>query len=298
MRWLVRQRTDSAAPDAHVGCTPFVESQTTVIRPSKDLTGLGDVATGGAIGDVKDLYFDDEAWAVRCLVVDAGPWLSSRKVLVSPAAAGKPDWVKKRLPVALTLEQVSNSPAVDTDMPVTRQHETAYLDDYSCPHDRDGMGLWGSGGDPGMRIPGGAGDGSAAAARAEADSTQARAEARQRDSDPHLRSCKAVVGCHIEASDGGIGHVQGLLVDKESRAVRYLVVSTSNWWLGHAVLVAPQWIKCVICAEQTVVVDLNRDALQQAPRYDPALPLSRDMEIAICEHHGRAGDWTGVAPAA
>lgn len=253
--------------------------------------------TEGAIGDVKDLYFDDEAWVIRYLVVETGSWLSSRKVLVSPIAAGKPDWAAKLLPVSLTREQLKNSPDIDTDMPVTRQHETDYLDYYSYPYYWGGMGLWGGGGYPGMLMPGYAGYGSATATRAEADSAQARTEARQRDQDPHLRSCKEVVGYHIEASDGEIGRVQSLLVDEDSWAIRYLVVSTSNWWLGHDVLVAPQWIQRVSWAEQTVAVDLTREALKQAPRYVSAVPLSREMEIAVYKHYGRATYWLGAEAA-
>jgi len=267
-----------------------------MLHQTKDLQDLAIVATDGAIGDVEDFYFDDEAWAIRYLVVEAGSWLSSRKVLISPIAAGKPDWEHKKLPVSLTREQVKSSPDIDTKMPVTRQHETDYLDYYSYPYYWGGIGLWGRGGYPNMLMPGYAGYGSATAARAEVDAAQARTEARQRDNDPHLRSCKAVVGYHIEASDGEIGHVQGMLVDDESWAIRYLVLSTSNWWLGHDVLVAPQWIKSVSWAEQTVTVDLTRDALKRAPTYDPALPLAREMEIAVYKHYGRAGYWSG-APA-
>lgn len=266
-----------------------------MLRQSKDLQDLAVVATDGAIGDVKDFFFDDEAWAIRYLVIDAGSWISSRKVLISPIAAGKPDWASKVLPVSLTREQVKNSPDIDTEMPVTRQHETDYLDYYSYPYYWGGMGLWGSGGYPHMLLPGYAGYGSATAARAESDRAQARTEARQRAQDPHLRSCKSVVGYHIEASDGEIGHVQGLLVDEESWAIRYLVVNTSNWWLGHDVLVAPQWIKRVSWTEQTVAVDLTRDALKQAPSYDPTLPLTREMEVAMHEHHGRKGYWADEA---
>ena len=269
-----------------------------MLRQTKDLQDLNIVATDGAIGEVTDLYFDDQAWVIRYLVVDAGSWLSSRKVLISPIAAGKPDWPDKLLPVSMTREQVKNSPDIDTDMPVTRQHESDYLDYYNYPYYWGGMGLWGSGGYPYMLVPGDAGYLPAAGTRAEADAAQARAEERQRDSDPHLRSCKAVVGYHIEASDGEIGHVQGLLVDEESWAIRYMVVSTSNWWLGHDVLVAPQWIKRMNWAEQTVAVDLTRDALKQAPWYDPAVPLSRELEIAVYKHYGRAGYWTGASSAA
>jgi hypothetical protein len=100
-----------------------------------------------------------------------------------------------------------------------------------------------------------------------------------------------VVGYSIEALDGEIGQVHGLLVDDESWAIRYLVVRTSNWWLGHDVLVAPQWIKGVSWAEQAVAVDLTRETLKQAPWYDPAVSLSREMEIAVYKHYGLSGYW-------
>lgn len=267
-----------------------------MIRLSKDLQALSIVATDGEIGAVKDFYFDDDSWAIRYLVVDAGSWLSSRKVLITPIAAGVPDWDKQQLPVSLTREQVKNSPHIDTDKPVTRQHESDYLDYYRYPYYWGGMGLWGVGGYPNLLLPGDAGGDAAIATPAEAAAqAQAQADVRERqierENDPHLRSCKAVAGYHIEASDGEIGHVQGFLVDDESWAIRYLVVSTSNWWLGHDVLVAPQWIKRVSWTESAVQVNLTRDALQNAPAYDSAAPLSREMEVAVFAHYGRAGYW-------
>lgn len=254
-----------------------------MLRHTKDLLDLSIDATDGAIGDVKDLYFDDETWAIRYLVVDAGSWLSSRKVLISPMAAGKPDWDAKRLPVSLTREQVKDSPDIDTDMPVTRQHESDYFDYYRYPYYWGGTGLWGRSGYPTMRMPSDVGD-----AAAHADN----AVEKTHDQDPHLRSCNAVAGYHIEASDGEIGHVQGLLVDEDTWAIRYLVVSTSNWWLGHDILVAPQWIERMSWTQRTVVVDLTRDALKKAPHYNAALPLTREMETAVYEHYGHTRYWS------
>ena len=61
-----------------------------MLRNVKDLQGYAIRATDGVIGKVEDMYFDDEAWAIRYLVVDAGNWLSGRKVLISPVAIGHP----------------------------------------------------------------------------------------------------------------------------------------------------------------------------------------------------------------
>ena len=96
---------------------------------------------------------------------------------------------------------------------------------------------------------------------------------------------------HIEATDGDIGHVQNLLVDEETWAIRYMVVDTNNWWLGHEVLVAPQWIRGVRWADKMVSVALSQQAVKGAPLYDAAVPLSRAWEGDLYRHHGRAGYW-------
>jgi hypothetical protein len=97
---------------------------------------------------------------------------------------------------------------------------------------------------------------------------------------------------YVHASDGDIGHVQGFLVDEETWAIRYIIVNTSNWWLGHQVLIAPQWIDDVNWAESTVSIDLKRQEIKSAPPYDATLPLNREHELQIHAHHGRVGYWT------
>jgi len=265
-----------------------------MLRSMKNLQDYAIRATDGIIGHVKDFYFDDQAWVIRYLVVDTGSWLSSRKVLISPIAIGHPNWTEKVLPVSITKEQVKNSPDIDTDKPVSRQHEMRYLGYYGYPYYWGGGGLWGGGAYPGMMMTGYFGGVSSTpySARPEAQEAYARAdEARHEDDDLHLRSCKAVIGYHIEATDGDIGHVQGMLVDEQTWAIRYMVVDTSNWWLGHQVLVAPQWIKHVSWPESTVSINLTRQAVKDAPPYDPAAQLERKQEAGIYEHYGRPGYW-------
>jgi len=264
-----------------------------MLRSMHDLEDYAIHATDGIIGHVKDFYFDDEAWVIRYLVVDTGSWLSSRKVLISPIALGHPDWAKKVLPVSITKEQVKNSPHIDTDKPVSRQHEMRYLGYYGYPYYWGGAGLWGGGAYPGMMLTGYGGLASTPYAEGpEAAEAHEQAEAaRHQDDDLHLRSCKAVVGYHLQATDGDIGHVQGMLVDEETWAIRYMIVDTSNWWLGHKVLIAPQWIKDVSWPDATVSVDLTRQMVKDAPPYDPAAQLDRAQETGIYEHYDRPGYW-------
>jgi uncharacterized protein YrrD len=245
-------------------------------------------ATDGDIGQVKDVYFDDHAWVIRYLIVDTGSWLSSRKVLISPMSIQQSEWAAHKLRVAITMEQVKNSPDTDTDQPVSRQHEMEYLRSFGYSNDRDGAGRRGSGMAPFGTGLGYAGVPGGAAERKQAMEEDAKAESRKHhDEDPHLRSGKAVIGYYIQATDGEVGHVDGLLVDEESWAIRYLVVNTSNWWVGHKVLIAPQWIAAVNWSDSSVSVDLSRAAVQAAPPYDPSVELDPQQESNLYMHYGR-----------
>lgn len=84
------------------------------------------------------------------------------------------------------------------------------------------------------------------AQREGADDDFAKAQrSRHRNDNPNLRSCEKVIVHHIHASDGGIGHVESLLIDEKTWSIRYMVVNNSNWWVSRKVLVAPPWISDV-----------------------------------------------------
>ena len=116
-----------------------------MLNNANHLKGLAIHATDGEIGTVDQLYFDDESWAIRYLTVKTGGWLGGRRVLISPIAVAHSDWPAKRLYVALTKKQVENSPDINTDKPVSRQHEAAYLGYYGYPNYWGGTFLWGPG---------------------------------------------------------------------------------------------------------------------------------------------------------
>jgi hypothetical protein len=264
-----------------------------MLRSTKDLLTYAVSATDGIIGHVQNFYFDDEAWVIRYLVVDTGTWLSRRKVLISPIAIGHPNRNEKVLPVSITKEQVKNSPDIDTDKPVSRQHEMQYLGYYGYPHYWGGSGLWGSGSNPNLLMPGYTGFvPETEVAQADATAAYARFEAvRHQNDDPHLRDCDAVLRYRLETYDGDLGHIEGLLIEDETWAIRYIIANTSNWWVGHQVLIAPQWIKEVSWYDATISVNLTRQAVKDAPTYDPAVSLDRDHETSIYDHYARAGYW-------
>jgi hypothetical protein len=259
-----------------------------MLRSIKDLEDCTIGATDGIIGRVRDFYFDDEAWVIRYLVVGAGEGGPQRRVLISPISIGKPNWSEKILPVSLTRKQVADSPDIDTDKPVSRQQEMGYLGYYGYGSYWGGGGLWGAGIYPDVL------QGGLQSTKSRTDKVAGQGASfvgpHQHD-DPHLRSSNDVMRYYVHASDGELGHVQGFLVDERSWAIRYLIVNTSNWWLGHNVLIAPQWIEQIDWTECTVSVDLTRETIKHSPPYDPAKPLEREQEAGIHAHYGHTGYW-------
>ena len=81
-----------------------------MLRNVTRLKGFDIRARDGVIGTLDQFYFDDETWAIRYLVVNAGDWLGDRLVLLSPLALRQAEWESRRLDVALTKQQIADSP--------------------------------------------------------------------------------------------------------------------------------------------------------------------------------------------
>jgi sporulation protein YlmC with PRC-barrel domain len=160
----------------------------------------------GEVGRVEEVYFDDEQWVVRYLVVKTGRWLRRRSVLISPYAVHSIDWAHRTIFVNLTRDQVEGSPGIDTDKPVSRQQEAEYHRYYGYPEYWQTATFWAWGAMPVIALPD--------PRRREEEAARRRAAARRTGADAHLRSSQVVLGYRIEASDDVIGHVADFLFDE------------------------------------------------------------------------------------
>ncbi len=226
-----------------------------MLQSIKQLYGKKLGASDGEIGHVKDLYFDDQNWAIRYLVADTGSWLWGRQVLISPHACGNLHQADKLLFVNLTRKQIEDSPSIQTHSPVSRQYEEDYYQYYGWPNYWQGNELWGMSGFPIMNIPVNPNPGKHEVAYGKPG---ARADA-------HLRSTQAVAGYHLQAKDGMAGHVCDFMMDNESWAIDRLVVKTGHRLSGKEVLVPTKLVERVSYEESTVFVDLHREAIEQSP---------------------------------
>jgi len=82
-----------------------------MLRNSSEIIGYTIGASDGRLGKVTDFLFEDDTSLVRWLVIDTGPWLSGRKVLLPPSVLGQFSGIGDQFSVRLTMQQVKDSPA-------------------------------------------------------------------------------------------------------------------------------------------------------------------------------------------
>lgn len=257
-----------------------------MFRRADAIIGYSVQATDGDIGTVHDLYFDDETWLVRYIVVDTGPWLFGRRVLVPPSAFEQPSAAREVLLADLTQQQIKDSPEIDLDKPVSRQQEVALHDYFRWPY------YWiavpspmGPSANTGGVLP------MPAPQTETMPQRQAPATEAAQSGDPRLRSIKEVTGYHIQATDGEIGHVEDFFVDDLEWSIRYLLVDTRNWLPGRSVLISPAWIDRVSWDKSKVFVTVPRAQVEASPEYVPGKPPSREYEEQLFRHYGTRYYW-------
>lgn len=249
-----------------------------MLKSVKELRDYTVQATDGDVGGVYDVYFDGLRWDVRYLIVDTGPWLFGRRVLLAPVVFRSVSAEEEALCVTLTKEQVENSPGVELDEPVSQQQLSALHAYYGWPW-VGGPLLQPAAPYAPTPIP-----------PLMAEEAAALDAATEEKGDPHLRSCRAVSGYHIQARDGEIGHVEDFVVDVPAWQIRYLIVDTSAWIFGRRVLVSPAWVEKIDWATSQVWVDLKRETIEESPEYDPEA-LTRQYEAHLYRHYGRPCYW-------
>jgi hypothetical protein len=236
-----------------------------------DLKNFTIVAEDGKIGHVSDFLFDDKSWLIRWMVVQTGNWLNGRKVLIHPSSITNVDHPGRAIRLALTMDKIKNSPDISTDEPVSRQMQYSLYGYYGYDP------YWGGGIYPGglgfipphMQHPG-----------TVADVLEAG------EGDPDLRSISAVVGYHIQATDGPIGHVENFLVDEQSWHIAYLAVATKNWWPGQHVLVAPVAVQKISWLEANIDLDLTRERITTSPVWLPGDINFPAYQAQLHDHYG------------
>jgi hypothetical protein len=236
-------------------------------------------ADGSEVGTVEDVFFDDGRWTARYLAVSTGNWLTGRSVLVSPMAFTAVDPERSRFKTDLSRGEIAGAPGVEAVIPISRRYEAAYATHYGYPLYWIGGGLWGPAPTP-TTIPRGAPGSEPVSVGDPKDLDRSR-----------LRSVNEVSGYHIPALDGEIGHAEDFLADDETWAIRYIIVDTSKWNGGRAVLISPDWVRRIQWRDRLIHVDVSRESVRNSPEYRPGMDTNREYEDRLYRYYSRPAYW-------
>lgn len=202
---------------------------------------------------------------MRWLVVDTDDWRSSREALIPISVLGRPDPALRRVAVNLTMQQAKECPTIEQDLPVSRQPERGYAY-YGRESYRARSRFQGVLGTNFVHSP------QHDEVRVVDLGTAAPAKASMAN-DQHLRSVEEVIGYHVHATDGEIGHVDDFLAEEIGWHIRSFKVNTRNWMPGASVLVSPQSVSMIAWFERLVFLDVDRQTVRHSPLYDPRMTV-------------------------
>jgi hypothetical protein len=249
-----------------------------MLRSLKDIGGYTLNAVDGEIGKIDSFLFDDARWIIRYCIVDVGPWLFGRKVLISPASVEAVE--TSDIITSLKKDDIKNAPDIDTDKPVSRQQEIELANYYSWPF------YWNYYTFP-YAYPAPAYQAVPNMPRTVEGEKNRKEKLNSGEYDQHLRSTKELIGYSILATDGEIGHASDFIAQTQDWTIRYLVVDTGHWFTNNKVLISPSWIKRIVWHESSIEVSQSREKIKNAPEFDPAAPVNRTFEERMYDYYGQ-----------
>jgi sporulation protein YlmC with PRC-barrel domain len=232
------------------------------LRSVNALTGYTVRTLDGDIGSVRELYFNDQDWRVKHIVVDTNRWLPGKQVLLNPLDVKDVNFERRELMVSITTEHVRNSPEADTDRPVALQRVSKMSETSN----------WA------MYL---AGEALAAVPEAVPIQEFETSNKNGKPYDPHLRTTKVVGGMGVYAKGDEVGHVVDFIVDDDTWSIRYLVIGLED---RRRALLLPELVKDIRFEREELIVDLDAHVLADCPKLDPATLITSQYERAVTEY--------------
>ena len=204
-------------------------------------------------------------------------------MLIHPSAISNTRLDDRAFEASLTKARVEASPDWSEDRPVSRQMENLLFGHYGWDPLWDTIyldGIPGAMASPllsppyfGIRI---------------GENAATDIASRGQD-DIHLRSCDEVVGYRLDARDGEIGHVENVMLENIDWSLPYLIVNTSNWWVGEHVLMSVAAVNSIDWTDRRVHLDVLREQVKTSPKWDPLLAFNEYYAKRLHHHYGWPG---------
>ncbi len=243
-----------------------------MLRSVGDLRGAALVAVDSVIGSVEQVFFDDEKWVVRYVVVRMGRRLGARRVLVSPRAVVRLDPSHKEVAVRMSRAAVATSPDIDTRRPVSRQKELEYHRHFSYPLYWNGVELWGTTSLPIIL-----------------ENIVPDIEPASHPDDVHLRSSREVARYRARGADSLVGRVTDFVFDADTWKILYLRVDAGRWSRRRKLLVPHRWVASVSWRDRELRFSLPGHIVRNAPSFESLSEITAEAERGIAMYYEAAG---------
>lgn len=111
-------------------------------------------------------------------------------------------------------------------------------------------------------------------------------------------AAKRIYGASVEGTDGNVGTVKDLLIDRRTWNVRYLELDIGRWLPGRRLILSPVVVEAADYAGQRLSVPLSRKQVEESPPVEADLPVSRQSQMQLAEYFVWeaywGADWTKV----
>jgi hypothetical protein len=191
----------------------------------KALHGGTVAGSDGKAGELVDVYFDDQDWALRFIVVDTGNGMRHHEVLIPPSAMAPAELERGEVAVNLTREEIEHCPDADTHPPLHRQYDwhAGYPHFLSQPD-------W-------------------------------HENAPAAPMDRHLRSTRIILGYDVVALDGPVGHVQDFGVQPDGWTIEQIVARARGWHRAPRFHIHPRAVERIDWPAHTMHLRVRHDVL-------------------------------------
>ena len=111
---------------------------------------------------------------------------------------------------------------------------------------------------------------------------------KEEENDTHLRSFHEVKGYFIKATDDSFGHVEDLIIDDSDWQILYVIIDTKNLvpW-SKQVMLPIELIDEISFFDKEAKINLKKEAIKDAPDYNPENSISAEYEKVLKDYYGR-----------
>jgi len=100
------------------------------LRSADEVKGYHIRASDEPIGHVEGFLLDDEAWAIRYVVIDTAKWWAGRHVIVRPQWITRVEWAESTVYLGLDRAAVEASPEYNPAVVLSRDYEARLHEHY------------------------------------------------------------------------------------------------------------------------------------------------------------------------